>query len=73
MICEQCGGSLYVTDVVKMKYEVIRRRKCKDCGSSYYTSESLIDTATGRMIFQKKRQRYLERKREHEAHACRTN
>lgn len=44
MICPTCESNLVVVDSVRIpKVEVIRRRKCKECGLIVYTSETMVE------------------------------
>ena len=39
MKCPKCGGKLKVIDCVPTPEEVMRRRRCLDCGRDLYTME----------------------------------
>ena len=39
MICVECGKKSTVTNTVRDKGKVYRRRRCKGCGKAWYTEE----------------------------------
>lgn len=47
MTCLYCGGSTKVIESRSSTEEVIRRRKCLDCGKLFYTAERDIDYKEG--------------------------
>lgn len=63
MICEDCGNVMLTVDVYKLKYESIRKKRCRKCGAIYYTSESIIDDKTGKKMFCEKHRKYREKKK----------
>ena len=50
MTCVYCGGKTKVTDCASSSDEVIRRRKCLDCGKVFYTAERDISLNKGRKL-----------------------
>lgn len=48
MICPRCSGKLKVVDTrnIKKDNSIIRRKRCLNCGTLYYTKEKEVDYAS---------------------------
>ena len=46
MVCNMCGGKTTVTNTGTGNKEIIRSRKCIECGNVFYTSESCVDNVS---------------------------
>ena len=47
MICPECGAETTVADCSRGDHIVVRRRKCLNCGESFYTAERRVDKSKG--------------------------
>ena len=45
MVCPLCWSPSQVTDSIAEKDAIHRRRKCKKCGYSFYTTEKLLSSS----------------------------
>ena len=45
MTCPVCGGSVTAVDTAHTCEETYRRRKCKECGHIFFTTESELKTS----------------------------
>lgn len=63
MICPYCFyEKTAITNSRKGEDEVIRERKCKRCGSKFYTSEKYIPFHEGKkLIYQYEKERKMKR------------
>lgn len=52
MTCLYCGGKTKVIDCATSPEEVIRRRKCLECGKVFYTAERDISLNEGPKLLQ---------------------
>lgn len=43
MECPKCESDTYVIDSRKFAGTTYRRRKCKECGHKFYTSEEILE------------------------------
>ena len=50
MTCLYCGGPTRVIDCRRSPEEVVRRRKCRDCGKLFYTAERDISYNEGKRL-----------------------
>jgi transcriptional regulator NrdR family protein len=58
MTCLYCGGKTKVMDSASSTEEVVRRRKCLECGKLFFTVERDISTNEGRrLLFEYKQQK----------------
>lgn len=48
MVCTNCGGKLSVVDSASGALEVIRRRRCINCGFCMFTCERAVPPDEGR-------------------------
>lgn len=62
MICNVCGGPLYVVDVASGKHDVTRKRRCKKCGALMWTVERETDPHLGRIAIGRNRAKYRKLK-----------
>lgn len=65
MLCPECGSKSQAIDSRIVELNVFRKRKCKECGHTFYTEEIEIDdieTVRGYLsaIKRKQRDRYKE-------------
>jgi transcriptional regulator NrdR family protein len=52
MTCLYCGGKTKVIDTGRSTEEVIRRRKCLECGKLFFTAERDISYNEGRRLLE---------------------
>ena len=51
MRCPSCSGEISVLETINQPKDILRQRKCNECGFKFYTRESVVPSEEVKPVF----------------------